>query len=80
MTGCCYKLLENPSAIKNKTTKDLIFNLLGIMIKKYNHGLGKNVDIIIHRRKLVLGFGWTYIQKEACVRFWVGLYTEGSLC
>ena len=82
VTGCCYKLLENPSAIKNKTTKDLIFNLLGIMIKKYNHGLGKNVEIIhvIHRRKLVLGFGWAYTWREVCVRFWASLYTEGSLC
>ena len=29
----------------------------------------------------MLGFGWAYnTQGEVCVRFWVGLYTEGSLC
>lgn len=42
ITGCCYKFLENPATVKNGTTKDLIFNLLGVMVKKYNHGLGKN--------------------------------------
>ena len=33
-----------------------------------------------YRGKFVLGFGWTYTQREVCVRFWVDLYTEGSLC
>ena len=28
----------------------------------------------------MLGFGWTYTQREVCVRFWVDLYTDGSLC
>ena len=28
----------------------------------------------------MLGFGWAYTRREVCVRFWVGLYTEGSLC
>ena len=23
----------------------------------------------------MLGFGWVYTQKEACVRFWLGLNT-----
>jgi len=41
ITGCCYKFLENPATVKNGTTKDLIFNLLGVMVKKYNHGLGE---------------------------------------
>ena len=41
ITGCCYKFLENPASIKNGTTKSLIFNLLGVMVKKYNYGLGE---------------------------------------
>ena len=28
----------------------------------------------------MLGFEWTYTQREVCVRLWVDLYTEGSLC
>ena len=40
ITGCCYKFLENPASVKNGTTKDLIFNLLGVLVKKYNYGLG----------------------------------------
>ena len=42
VTGCCYKFLENPTSVKNGTTKDLIFNLLGVMVKKYNYGLGES--------------------------------------
>ena len=26
----------------------------------------------------VIGFGWAYTQREVCVRFWVDLHTEGS--
>ena len=30
--------------------------------------------------KFVLGFGWAYSRMEVCIRFWVDLYREGSLC
>ncbi|CAH3036153.1 unnamed protein product [Pocillopora meandrina] len=46
ITGCCYKFLENPTSVKNGTTKDLIFNLLGVMVKKYNYGLGISLKIV----------------------------------
>ncbi|RMX45777.1 hypothetical protein pdam_00004164 [Pocillopora damicornis] len=46
VTGCCYKFLENPTSVKNGTTKDLIFNLLGVMVKKYNYGLGISLKIV----------------------------------
>ncbi|XP_032230454.1 condensin complex subunit 1 [Nematostella vectensis] len=46
MTGCCYKLLENPAVIRNKTTKDVVINLLGIVVKKYNNGLGASLKIV----------------------------------
>ncbi|KAJ7379614.1 meiotic chromosome condensation [Desmophyllum pertusum] len=46
ITGCCYKFLENPACVKNGTTKDLIFNLLGVIVKKYNYGLGVSLKIV----------------------------------
>lgn len=46
ITGCCYKFLENPASVKNGTTKDLVFNLLGVMVKKYNYGLGESTFFI----------------------------------
>lgn len=43
VTCCCYKLLENPtiSHMKSKSTRDAIIHVLGIMVKKYNHILGR---------------------------------------
>ena len=35
---------------------------------------------LIHGGKFVLGFGWAYTCREVCVRFWVRLYMEGSVC
>ncbi|XP_015767731.1 PREDICTED: condensin complex subunit 1-like [Acropora digitifera] len=46
ITGCCYKFLENPATVKIGTTKELIFNLLGVMVKKYNYGLGVSLKIV----------------------------------
>ncbi|KAK2910105.1 condensin complex subunit 1 [Channa argus] len=48
VTCCCYKLLENPtiSHVKTKPTRDCIFHLLGVLIKKYNHLLGASVKVI----------------------------------
>ncbi len=40
VTNSCYKLLENPDVCKDKTARENIFNLVGIMVKRYNHGLG----------------------------------------
>lgn len=45
ITGCCYKFLENPTTVKNGATKELIFHLLGVMVKKYNYGLGVSLKI-----------------------------------
>lgn len=46
ITGCCYKFLENPASVKNGTTKDLVFNLMGVMVKEYNYGLGVSLKIV----------------------------------
>jgi condensin complex subunit 1 len=41
LTTCCYKLLENPAINRNKAVRDIVFNIIGIMVKKYNHALSK---------------------------------------
>ena len=48
ITGCCYKFLENPATVKNGTTKDLVFNLMGVMVKEYNYGLGESYFFVGH--------------------------------
>ena len=40
VTNGCYKLLENADVCKDRACRDSIFQLLGIMVKKHNHGLG----------------------------------------
>ncbi|XP_069506775.1 condensin complex subunit 1 isoform X2 [Ambystoma mexicanum] len=48
LTGCCYKILENPSIsqAKNKPTRDVVAHLLGVMVKRYNHMLSASLKII----------------------------------
>ena len=41
VTSCCYKLLECPVTVKDKDTRDAIFQVLGLMVKKYGHALSK---------------------------------------
>ncbi|XP_058809169.1 condensin complex subunit 1 [Phymastichus coffea] len=42
----CYKILEKTKDIKSKTVRNLIFQILGILVKKYNHGIACVVRII----------------------------------
>ncbi|XP_042529439.1 condensin complex subunit 1 [Dipodomys spectabilis] len=48
VTGCCYRLLENPtiSHQKNRPTRDAITHLLGVALTRYNHMLSVTVKII----------------------------------
>ncbi|XP_063142430.1 condensin complex subunit 1 isoform X4 [Rattus norvegicus] len=48
VTGCCYRLLENPtiSHQKNRSTKEAIAHLLGVALVRYNHMLSATVKII----------------------------------
>ncbi|XP_031564431.1 condensin complex subunit 1-like [Actinia tenebrosa] len=46
VTGFCYKLLENPVVTKAKITKDLVFNMLGTVVKKYSTGLSTSLKIV----------------------------------
>ncbi|XP_021046106.1 condensin complex subunit 1 [Mus pahari] len=48
VTGCCYRLLENPtiSHQKNRSTKEAVAHLLGVALVRYNHMLSATVKII----------------------------------
>nr|XP_060514587.1 condensin complex subunit 1 isoform X2 [Panthera onca] len=48
VTGCCYRLLENPtiSHQKNRPTREAITRLLGVALTRYNHMLSATVKII----------------------------------
>ncbi|KAF6340002.1 non-SMC condensin I complex subunit D2 [Rhinolophus ferrumequinum] len=48
VTGCCYRLLENPTINhqKNRPTRDAIACLLGVALTRYNHMLSATVKII----------------------------------
>lgn len=40
MTRYAYLCLENPSVVKDKETRGVIFDLIGTLVHKFNHGLG----------------------------------------
>jgi condensin complex subunit 1 len=48
IADCCYKILEDPviSAAKMKYMRETVFQVLGILIKRYNHGLSCSVKIV----------------------------------
>jgi len=43
ITNNCYKLLENQNVTKNKVVRDAIFQILGVMVKRFNHTIGLTV-------------------------------------
>ncbi|XP_022328669.2 condensin complex subunit 1-like isoform X1 [Crassostrea virginica] len=48
ITNLVYKLLENPSIVyvKAKETRTAIFNIVGVMVKRYNHALSASLKIL----------------------------------
>ncbi|XP_061198116.1 condensin complex subunit 1-like [Saccostrea echinata] len=48
VTNLVYKLLENPAVVyvKAKETRTAIFNIVGVMVKRYNHGLSASLKIL----------------------------------
>ncbi|XP_048728818.2 condensin complex subunit 1-like isoform X3 [Ostrea edulis] len=48
VTNLVYKLLENPIIVyvKAKETRTAIFNIVGVMVKRYNHGLSASLKIL----------------------------------
>ena len=37
----CYKLLENPGFVREKTARDKVFGLMGSLMKRFNMALGE---------------------------------------
>ncbi|KAG8543015.1 hypothetical protein GDO81_025593 [Engystomops pustulosus] len=48
VTGCCYKMMENPSigALKNKSLWEALSHLLGVAVKRSNDTLSVSVKVI----------------------------------
>ncbi|KAK3104798.1 hypothetical protein FSP39_010318 [Pinctada imbricata] len=48
VTNCVYKLLENTNItyVRSKETRDAINNIIGIMVKRYNHALSASLKIL----------------------------------
>lgn len=44
--NCCYKFLENPNVTRDKTLRDSIVDVIGILVKKYNHSLSVCVKVV----------------------------------
>lgn len=45
-SGVCYKLLENQPFVRQKEDRDVVFQILGHLIKRFNHQLGASLKII----------------------------------
>ena len=41
LLSLCYKLLENPGFVREKTARDKVFGLMGSLMKRFNVALGK---------------------------------------
>jgi len=46
VSGVCYKFLENPQITRQKDDREAIIQILGQLIKRYNHQLGATLRII----------------------------------
>ena len=56
MVGCCFKLLEDPSAARDKPLRELLVQVLGHLVYSYNQMLGvvlKAVQMLQHFEHLV---------------------------
>ena len=56
MVGCCFKLLEDPSAARDKSLRELLVQVLGHLVYSYNQTLGvvlKAVQMLQHFEHLV---------------------------
>ena len=41
LLSMCYKLLENPGFVREKTARDKVFGLMGSLMKRFNMALGE---------------------------------------
>lgn len=81
VAGCCFKMLENPAVAQDKDTREVIFYLLGLVVKTYNQGVGegtivhcmctcvvvKSIDCGVHVYFGVLGCHCTTVCLSVCL-------------
>jgi len=56
IVGCCFKLLEDQSAARDKSLRELLVQVLGNLVRNYNQSLGvvlKAVQMLQHFEHLV---------------------------
>ncbi|XP_042876759.1 condensin complex subunit 1-like [Penaeus japonicus] len=48
IANCCYKILESPTMnlARTKSTRDSIFQIVGTLVKKFNHGLACSLKLM----------------------------------
>ncbi|KAK7066921.1 Ncapd2p [Halocaridina rubra] len=48
IANCCYKILETPSMnlARSKGTRDSVFQIVGTLVKKFNHGLACSLKLM----------------------------------
>ncbi|ROT63466.1 hypothetical protein C7M84_018678 [Penaeus vannamei] len=48
IANCCYKILESPTMnlARTKPTRDSIFQIIGTLVKKFNHGLACSLKLM----------------------------------
>ncbi|XP_064081670.1 condensin complex subunit 1-like [Macrobrachium nipponense] len=48
IANCCYKILESPNMnlVKTKPTRDSVFQIIGSLVKKFNHGLACSLKLM----------------------------------
>lgn len=48
ISNCCYKIIEDPciASVKHKELRVFIFQIVGYLIKRYNHGISCTVKIV----------------------------------
>lgn len=48
ISSCCYKIIEDPciASVKHKELRVFIFQIVGYLIKRYNHGISCTVKIV----------------------------------
>lgn len=56
--NCCYKALEHPSIahVKSKPLRETIFQVLGLLIKRYRHGISCVVKIVQVKQELIYSY------------------------
>ena len=45
IADCCYKLLERQETVKCKKTLESVLHVLAILIKRYNHSIGRTIKL-----------------------------------